>query len=159
MTDKDATDQNATDKELGRALLNVDRTSSPAGPDPRQTSRAVLDRDRRQIRWLAGAAILFWTLTAAGLIGLCPFYVMMVAPRLRAYHAGRAYIVDDWNDWAMVGEWAAYWLLGCTIALLLAALSTVLLVLLTRRATLRQINASLAAISEQLRGGKAPLET
>lgn len=152
------TDQDATDKGLGRALLNVDRGSSPGGPDPRQVAGAVLDRDRRTIRLLAGAAILFWTLTAAGLIGLCPFYVMMVAPRLRAYHAGRASLVDDWDDWAMVGEWAAYWLLGCTIALLLAALSTVLLVLVSRRATLRQIKASLAAISEQLRSGGAIVE-
>ncbi len=67
-TDKDATDRNATDKELGRALLNVDRTSSPGRSRPAADEpRAVLDRDRRQIRWLAGAAILFWTLTAAGL--------------------------------------------------------------------------------------------
>jgi hypothetical protein len=41
--------------------------------------------------------------------------------------------------------------LGCIISLLLAAICTVLLTLLSRRATLRQINASLLEISEQLK--------
>jgi hypothetical protein len=41
--------------------------------------------------------------------------------------------------------------LACISALLLAAVSTVLLVVASRRATLRQINASLLAISEQLK--------
>jgi hypothetical protein len=137
-----------TEKELGKALLNLDR--APA-PDPRQLTRRILDRDRRRIRLVAGLAALFWLLTTAGVVCLCPFYVMVVAPRLRAYQAGRAGLANDWNDWAMVGEWAAYWILACVVSLLLAAACTVLLVLLSRRATLRQINASLLEISAQLK--------
>jgi hypothetical protein len=140
-----------TEKELGRALLNLDVAPPPAAPDPRQLTRQILERDRRRIRLLAGLATLFWVLTAAGIVCLCPFYVIVVAPRLRAYQAGRAQLANDWNDWALVGDWAAYWMLACILSLLLAAICTVLLILLSRRATLRQINASLVEISEQLK--------
>src|SRR5262249_5201630 len=140
-----------TEKELGRALLNLDLTPAPAAPDPQQLTRKILDRDQRRIRLLAGLATLFWILTAVGIVCLCPFYVIVVAPRLRAYQAGRAQLANDWNDWATVGDWAAYWILACILSLLLAAVCTVLLILLSRRATLRQINASLAGISEQLK--------
>jgi sugar (pentulose or hexulose) kinase len=114
-------------------------------------TRQILDRDRRRLRLLAGLAGLFWTLTAAGVVCLCPFYLLVVAPRLRAYQAGRAELANDWSDWARVGDWAAYWLSGCIVSLLLAAACTMLLVLASRRATLRQINASLLTISEQLK--------
>lgn len=140
-----------TEKDLGKALLNLDMASAPAALDPRQVTRKILERDRRRLRLLAGLAILFWVLAAAGIVCLCPFYVIVVAPRLRAYQAGRAQLEKDWNDWALVGDWAAYWILACIILLLLAAVCTVLLVLLSRRATLRQINASLVEISEQLK--------
>jgi hypothetical protein len=140
-----------SEKELGRALLNLDMASVPAAPDPRQLTRQILEHDRRRIRLLAALATLFWILTAAGIVCLCPFYVIVVAPRLRAYQAGRAQLANDWNDWALVGDWAVWWILVCILSLLLAAVCTVLLVLLSRRATLRQINANLAEISEQLK--------
>jgi hypothetical protein len=149
-----------TEKELGKALLNLD--ASPAVADPKTLTRTILGRDRRRIRLLAGVATLFWILTAAGVVCFCPFYLQNVAPRLRAYHAGRAQLQNDWGAWATVGEWAAYLVLACVISFVLAAVSTVFLILLSRRATLRQINASLVAISEelrQLRPGSASAES
>ena len=140
-----------TEKELGKALLNVDLAPAPAVPDTRLLTQTILERDRRRVRLLASLATLFWVLTTAGIVCLCPFYVIVVAPRLRAYQAGRARLENDWNDWALAGDWTAYWILACILVLLLAAVSTLLLILATRRATLRQINASLAVISEQLR--------
>src|SRR5947208_13267304 len=91
-----------TEKELGRALLNLDMAPAPppAAPDPRELTRKILDRDRRRIRLLALLATLFWILTTAGVVCLRPLYVMMVAPRLRAYQLGRAQLENDWNDWA-----------------------------------------------------------
>ena len=139
-----------TERDLGKALLNLD-AAPPAGPAPRPMTEKVLARDRRRIRLLAGLAALFWVLTTAGVVAFCPFYVLQVAPRLRAYHEGRKQLQDDWDAWAMVGEWAAYLSLACVVSLLLAAVCTLLLVLFSRRATLRQINARLAEISEQLR--------
>ncbi len=144
------------EKELGKALVKQGTAPVSAAPDPRQLAQQVLQRDSRRIRLLTGMAALFWILTAAGVVCLCPFYVMMVAPRLRAYQAGRAQLENDWNDWAMVGDVAAYWMLACIISLLLAAICTVLLILLSRRATLRQINASLLEISEQLKHLQQP---
>src|SRR5215472_13105480 len=78
-----------TERELGRALLHLD-VAPPAVPDARQVTRQVLQRDRRRIRLLATLATLFWTLTAVGIVCICPFYVLVVAPRLRSYQAGRA---------------------------------------------------------------------
>ena len=141
-----------TDREFGRALVGLDA----APPDARAVTGVVLARDRRRLRLLAGLAVVFWVVTAAAVVGVCPFYVMMVAPRLRAYHAGRAQLGNDWEAWATVGEWGAYLLVGCTLSFLAAALCTVALVLLSRRATLRQINAGLAEISEQLRQLRPP---
>jgi hypothetical protein len=140
-----------TEKELGKALLNVDLDPAPAVPDPRQLTRKILEGDQRRVRLLADLAILFWILTTAGIVCFRPFYVLVVAPRLQAYQAGRAQLKNDWDDWAIAGDWPSYWILACVIALLLAALSTVLLIITSRRATLRQINASLVVISEQLR--------
>jgi len=140
-----------TEKELGKALLNLDLDPASAVSDPQQLTRKVLQSDQRRVRLLAGLATLFWVLTAAGIVCLCPFYIIVVAPRLRAYQAGRARLENDWNDWALAGDWTAYWILACILVLLLAAVSTLLLILASRRATLRQINANLAVISEQLR--------
>jgi hypothetical protein len=128
----------------------VDVAASPA-PDPEQLTRQILARDQRRLRLLASLAVFFWILTAAGILSICPFYIMMVAPRLHAYQAGRAQLDRDWEAWATVGDWAALWLLACILSLLIAAVLTVLLSLQTRRATLRQINASLREISEQLK--------
>ena len=135
-----------TESELGKALVH--RDGSPAA---RPLTEQVLARDRRRVRLLAGLATLFWVLTAAGVVAFCPFYLRNVAPRLRAYHAGRAQLQNDWEAWATVGEWAAYLTLACVVCLLLAAVCTVWLVLVSRRATLRQINAGLAEISAQLK--------
>jgi hypothetical protein len=145
-----------TEKDLGRALLDLDLAPVPAAQDPRLLTQRILERDRRQVRRLAGLAALFWVVTAAGLGGLITFYLLQVTPRLRAYAAGRAQLQNDWNEWAFAVDLAAGGLLACITALLLAAVCTVLLTLLSRRATLRQINASLAEISEQLRLMRQP---
>jgi hypothetical protein len=129
----------------------MDMAPAPAGADARQFTRTILNRDRRRIRLLASMTTLFWVLATASVICLCPFYVIIIAPRLRAYEAGRANLQNDWNEWARAGEYVAYWILPCILFLLLAAIFTILLILLSRRATLRQINVSLAEISEQLK--------
>jgi hypothetical protein len=138
------------ESELGRALLNLESTAPPSA-NPRELTRRIVNRDRRRVRILAGMATFFWVLTAAGIVAVCPFYVMFIAPRLRAYKLGGAQLDQDWNDWATAGEWAAWWLTACILSLLAAAICTVLLTLVTRRATLRQINASLLEISEHLK--------
>jgi hypothetical protein len=139
-----------TEKELGKALLQLDMAPA-AAPDPRQLTRNILERDQRRIRLLAAVSVFFWLLTVAGIGVLLWFYFLHVSPRLGAYVAGRRQPQQDADIWLMVSDATAKILLACLIALLLAAVSTVVLVLASRRATLRQINANLVEISGQLK--------
>jgi hypothetical protein len=136
------------EKEFGKALLNLDTTPKPSDIDPRQMARNIVQRDRRRIRLLAGIAAAFWIAATGGVVWLATLYFVMVEPRLNAYAAGRAQLETDWKDWARAGDMAARSLLVCLAALLLAAISTVVLILLSRHATLRQINASLSELTE-----------
>lgn len=139
------------DKELGKALLKLDTTPKLSELDPRNLARNIVGRDRRRIRVLAGLTTFFWVAATAGIVWLAFMYFFMVEPRLNAYAVGRAQLESDWKDWARAGDAAARCLLVCLFSLLLAAISTVLLILFSRHATLRQINASLCELSERLK--------
>jgi hypothetical protein len=138
------------EKQFGKALLSLDTTPKPSDIDPRQLARNVVQRDRRRVRLLAGVAAFFWIVATGGAVWLATLYFVMIEPRLNAYANGRAQIENDWKDWAVAGDKAATVLIVCLFALLLAALSTVLLTVLSRHATLRQINASLIELTERL---------
>lgn len=140
-----------TEKQLSRALLQLDTAPASSSLDPRHLADNIIRRDRRKLRWLAGLAGVCWALTAGGLACFSTVYLMYVAPRLQAYAFGRAELEKDWNEWAEAGDLAAKSLLACIFALLLAAVFTILLVLHSRRATLRQIVVGLAEISKQLK--------
>jgi p-aminobenzoyl-glutamate transporter AbgT len=144
-----------TEREFGKALLSLDTTPKPSEVDPRQLARNIVQRDRRRIRLLAGIAATFWIAATGGVVWLATMYFVLVEPRLNAYAAGRAQLETDWQDWAKAGDMAARSLLVCLVALLLAAISTVVLILLSRHATLRQINASLSELSELMKRERA----
>jgi ABC-type Fe3+ transport system permease subunit len=145
-----------TERQLSKALLQLDTAPPASTLDPRHLAENIIGRDRRKLRWLTGLAAVFWTLTAAGLVWFSTVYLMFVAPRLQAYGAGRAQLENDWNDWARAGDLAAKSLLACIFALLLAAVCTILLVLHSRRATLRQVMVGLVEISKQLKDTQPP---
>jgi len=130
--------------------LSLDLGNKPV-PDSRQLTHSILNRDRRWVRILTGMTIFFWVLATGGIVGMVWFYFLQIHPRLGAYSAGRANPQRDVDAWIMVSEWTAWSILGWMVVMFLAALSTVLLVLWSRRATLRQINANLILISEQLK--------
>jgi hypothetical protein len=140
-----------SDRDIGEALLKLDAANLSAALDPRRQIEQVLARDRRRVRLWAATAALFWLLAVAGVVVLIGFYLLQIDPRLGAYAAGRRQPGQDAEVWVLVGRGTARLLLGCAAAVLLAAFSTMLLVFSSRRATLRQINASLVDISEQLR--------
>lgn len=144
-----------TEKEFGKALLSLDTTPKPSDIDPRQMARNIVQRDRRRIRVLAALSTAFWIAATGGVVWLATMYFVMVEPRLNAYAAGRAQLETDWQDWARAGDMAARSFLVCLAALLLAAISTVVLILLSRHATLRQINASLSELTELLKRDQA----
>jgi p-aminobenzoyl-glutamate transporter AbgT len=139
-----------TDKELGKALLTLDTTPKISDLDPRSLARNIVQRDRRRIRVLTCLAAIFWIVATAGIVWLGIMYFVMVEPRLIAYSTGQAQLETDWKDWAKAGDFAARSLLACLASMLLAAMSTVVLILFSRHATLRQINSSLSELSDRL---------
>lgn len=151
------------EKEIGKALLNLDTGTSARAPDPQQLAGKVLQQERGRIRLLTGLTILLWMVAAAGV-----FWVIYVAT-WHLYPKQHKLIRDATLGNMRVEEVVAIQALHfqvlelCTrvvaaafVALTLAALCTVLLVLVSRRATLRQINNQLAEISGQLKQLQLP---
>jgi len=147
-----------SDKEIGKALLRLDTEGSARAPDPRHLARKVLQRERWRVRLLTGLTVLLWLLAAAGV-----FFVIYIAtwhlyPKQQQLMQDATLgklpveqIVEIQAILFQMVEICTRVLAAAFVALTLAALSTVLLVLASRRATLRQINASLTEISEQLK--------
>jgi hypothetical protein len=146
-----------SDKELGRALLDLDSQKLTGIADARQATWRVLERDRRRVWRLTALTVALWAaaiimvllmLVAFGLVFPLqaklrdPAEVARLPPEVQkdAQFAAQVYF-----QMVTVG-------VTCSVGILaMAALATILLVLATRRATLRQINASLLEISDQLK--------
>jgi hypothetical protein len=161
---------------LAKALLELDAREGTLLPDPRELTHFFLRRDRRRVRLLAGVTVLLWLLAAAGLfllvLGL-HWYIRSV--RIQEFEIGgytkrttqagdnkRPRIeIQPYLETGMLHHSIGV-IAGSVVALFLAAFSTVFLVLSSRQATLRQLNASLIEISEHLKlmrqaaGGEAP---
>ena len=161
-----------SDKDLGDALLKLDLTPSPLATVV-QVDRIIED-DRRRVKWLARLTVALWVLAALG--ALLIFIVGgFVFPAIAKNLNNAAQAAQ--NAKAMKGELAAptqtdtaFLLLAKLLAacivvgflsfvlMMAAGLATVVLVFRSRRATLRQINANLLQISEQLKSfaGRQP---
>jgi hypothetical protein len=148
-----------TDKDLSRALLDLDARTLAGAADPREATMKILAGDRRRVWWWSAITLTFWILAllmvlwmlvAMGL--LMPFEAHLRDPAQAARHGMTPEMLAQ-------GELNAHIMsrmitVGVTMSvgiLALAAGSTVFLVLTSRRATLRQINASLLEISDQLK--------
>jgi hypothetical protein len=152
-----------SDKAIGKTLLNLETGASAGAPDPRQLAGKVLARERWRVRLLATLTVLLWLLAAAGV-----FFVLYVAtwhlyPKqqqlMRDATLGKLpveKVVERQAVHFRMIEICTQVVAAAFVALTLAALGTVLLVLASRRATLRQINAQLAEISEQLKQMQLP---
>lgn len=140
-----------SDKRIGDALTSLESASPSSERDASEIVRQATELDRFRIRCLAGTCAFFWVVTVIGVIWLIGFYFLNVVPRLDAYAAGRLQLENDWKDWIRAFNAGAKIILTSMAAFLLAALGTLLLILTSRRATLRQINADLLDISNQLR--------
>jgi len=146
-----------TEKELGRALLQVNALQLAGTPDAVQQTWKVLERDRRRVRWLSwltvgmwivAAAMIFLLLVAFGL--LLPLQAKLRAdvqdPRLNA-----AERQELQTEVTLAFQKAGVFTTLAVAVLAAAALGTMLLLFASRRATLRQVNASLVEISAQLK--------
>ena len=144
-----------SERDLGQSLLQAAMTERAGPLDGSDPTAQVLQRDRRRMRLLCGATLLLWLLGACG-IAFVLYELYVYVPRYLAFSQekvgttpmDRRQSITESN---LAGFSIGIVVISCSAAVLaLAALGTFLLVLDSRRATLRQINASLALISERL---------
>jgi hypothetical protein len=149
-----------SDKILGEALLQLNLTP-PALPTSVEVER-IIEADRRRIRWHTRITVGLWILAFLGALSIFVgggFVFPMIAKMLKQANEGS---IDAANTpFLMLAKLTAMCIAfgSLSFAILVAAgLATVLLVFRSRRATLRQINANLLQISEQLKrlGGTPP---
>jgi hypothetical protein len=144
-----------TDHELANSLLQAGAAEGPAAQAGRHLAAQVLDRDRRRIRLLGAATLLLWLLGAAG-IAFVLYELSVYVPQyldFRYEKAGARSLEkrQSFQEGYFAGFQVGMVVVTASVAVLaLASLGTFLLVLATRRATLRQINASLVLISQRL---------
>jgi hypothetical protein len=126
-------------------------------PDVREQTWTILERDRRRVRRLTGLTIAAWLLSTV-LISTVLVAFGFLFPRVAKLHGDveQGKVTQDQREHLRyehdLGLMKGTLLIAVSVAVLtFAAICTVLLNLSTRRATLRQINASLLEISEQLK--------
>jgi hypothetical protein len=144
-----------SERDLSYSLLQASAAEQSGSPDAPDRIAPILQRDRRRIRLLGGATLLLWLLGACGIaFVLYKLYIHVpVYLEFRYEKTGTSSMErrQSMTESALAGFQIGVVVISCSVAVLaLAALGTFLLVLDTRRATLRQINTSLALISERL---------
>lgn len=151
--------ESSSDQALGKALLDLDASELAHLPAARQQAWRVMERDRRRVQWLAGGAILSWLLAALLIAWVLvafglqfPRHALSMQELARLQGQADAATSRIFEQAAQSAEFAKISMtITCAVAvLLLAALFTMLLVTASRRATLRQVNASLRELADQL---------
>lgn len=148
------------EKDLGRSLLNLGATGLSGIPDVRQQTWTILDRDRRRVRFLTGLTLAVWLLSTALIwVVLVKFGLLFPQMAKLQMDAERGLLTAaqqaQMKDALLLGFQKGTLVIAFSVAVLgLAAFCSVLLNLASRRATLRQINASLVEIAAQLKGAQ-----
>lgn len=156
--------------------MNTDqnRNSDPTPPSAAdELALQNITRYQRRLKWLTGTAIAFWAIAVLGTVGVLVCYSIFIAPKERQImaeygthgrlaipssaasssepptHADRALGVNFTMTYAIT---KGILVVTVSVAILsLGTLATLLLTIFNRRVTLRQINHSLAQISQQLK--------
>ena len=141
------------DKDVGDALLRIDLTSPSTAPSA-QLDRIMLADQRRVQCWMR-ISVTLWVLAALGALGI---FVMggltfpVIAKLLM--ERGEGSLANPDTPLLVLAKLTAMCLVIGTasfVTLVAAGLATVLLLVRSRSATLRQINANLVHISQQLK--------
>jgi hypothetical protein len=147
-----------SERDLRRSLLNLDAAGLSEVPDVRQQTWSIIERDRRRVRSLTALTLGIWLLATA-LIWIVLFQFGLLFPQMAKLRMDveRGAVTEAQReklmDILLLGFEKGTLVIAFSVAVLgLAALCSVLLSLASRRATLRQINASLVEISAQLKG-------
>jgi hypothetical protein len=144
------------ERELGKALLELDATSVVKGADVRRQTQVVLDRDRRWLRLVSAMTVTVWLLaTFLVCSGLVSFGLTF--PRQAKLvqdidnHELDARERDQVQREVLVSFQKGSLLIAFSVGVMaLAALCTMGLIMLSRRTTLRHMNAGLLEIASEL---------
>ncbi len=141
--------------DLGRQLLEQNAEGTPpAGRDERLPKRV---RHAKQTAWfLAALTVALWAAVALGAACYCWCFMTYIFPLLKLLATAspdtQAALSDVvWNELQLTGEATLVGTYLWAVLVVMAAVCTVLFILASRRATLRQIHGSLAELSDQLR--------
>jgi ABC-type sugar transport system permease subunit len=142
-----------TEKDLRKALLGLDAAAIASVPDAPQITRQVLKRDRRRVRLLAALTISLWVTAAFGIVLVLGALLVVHPAMLRTIRGGATATERERFEHVrlmMIEKTTA--VVAISVAILaLAALGTVFVVFAAHAATIRRVNATLVAISEQLK--------
>ena len=141
------------DKDVGEELLKLDL--SPKADAPANQIERILDADRRYLKRWTRISIALWIFAALGAVVI---FVMggMAFPMIAKLLAekGEGTLDNPVTPLTVLAKLNAMCMVlgtGSFVVLVCAGLATVLLLVRSRRATLRQINSNLLLISEQLK--------
>jgi hypothetical protein len=148
-----------SEKELGRALLDLDSRQLAGITDPREQTWKILERDRRRVWWLTALTIALWAAAILMVLWMMIAFAL-VFPKQAQLHddaqVARLELTPEMLEDAQFKAQIVFQMIvvGVTFSVgltCMAILASLLLNIANRRATLRQINASLLEISRQLK--------
>src|SRR6478609_9477185 len=169
-----------TEKDLGRALLDLDSQRLAGVGDIRAQTWKILDRDRSRVWWWTAGTFTLWGLAIFMVMAMMVAYALVFPlqahlaqqagidieapsevanqdqPRLDKDAIDIRHLTPDQLKVAQFKAQIMFQMVTVGVAFsvgltCLAVLASVMLSRASRRATLRQINASLLEISEQLK--------
>jgi hypothetical protein len=164
-----------TDKDLGHALLNLDAQRLAGVGDVREQTWKILERDRNRVWWWTAGTFALWGLAIFMVMLMMVLYALVFPLQAKlaqrpgenpAAHREQERLdldnlTPEQREDAQFKAQIMFQMvtLGVTMSVgvtCLAVLFSVMLNRASRRATLRQINASLLEISEQLKELRKP---
>lgn len=143
------------ESEIGAGLARMEALRGEE--EDRQVARQILQRDRRRLWLLSGLAILFWAIAGVGVFFVVYASVFHLYPKqqqlMRAQARGDLpveQLIEIQASHFRAVELCTLVVAVAFIAATLSAICTLLLILVSRQATLAHINSSLVKISELL---------
>ena len=145
--------------DLRRALLDLDSQTLAGLTDAREQTWRIVENDRRRVWWWSATTITLWAAAIFMVFAMLVAYALVFPfqAHLRQEHeVARLGLTPEQLEEAQHQGQVMFQMVtvGVTVAVgltCLAILASVLLNRASRRATLRQINASLLEISQQLK--------
>ena len=146
------------ENELRKALLQLDADSAASASNSAELSKTILNRDKRRVQFLTVLTIGAWVFAGVMILFILSIFIFTVIPR--AQTLTRDMSAGTLTSEQTIGILHTHTLMFLKSSILIAlslsimtvaALLTVLLIFVSRRATLRQVTVNLARLAEQLK--------